>query len=204
MKSSEMFGFLMPIIIGLTWIVCPVAIMLVVPNFVESTASVRWLILGSFFLSMAYPFHTFIIAMKKHWYLVPLLAIACLISGMANYTAIQFGYGIVGVAVAVMIVLGFKFTMNFIIAAKYLFTFYESCLLYGKIICQFFMLMALLFVLEKHIVLNNDYFSLSIKMLLFLLFYLPSIFRVNREYELVTLLRSKFLRKKQYEGILVK
>ncbi|MBF0448478.1 MAG: oligosaccharide flippase family protein [Magnetococcales bacterium] len=93
-------AFLMPFLIGPAFILLPVAIPILLPNYLAGIEPARLMVLGSFFLALSYPVRGIIVA--NNWQLKALFitVIPVLFDAVLSILFIKAGDGIVGVAVA--------------------------------------------------------------------------------------------------------
>lgn len=116
-KSELVFSALLPLLIGISWILGPAAIRLVLPEFSPGIEPMLYLITGVYFSGLAQNCSQFLYAIKRHSLLVPILFGACLLSAGLNYAAICLGWGIRGVAIATTVTLACYFSCLFFSAS---------------------------------------------------------------------------------------
>jgi len=189
--SADVYCFLMPFIIATAWIFCVPLISLFLPNFTGAGPAVKYLLLGSFFVALRHPYSTFMIAIKKHWTLIPVVAVACVVALMLNWRVITLGYGIAGVAMSVASVKFGLFSAYFILAARYVYTATEARTEYFKVFRKFVFMLSVLLGMDVILPADGVLYKYLLQYTVFLIVYLPSLYQFNIEYEVMKILKSK-------------
>lgn len=110
-KASKAYALTLPFMISLAWFAAPVGVHWALPKFIEGIPAMKALSLSLFFIAVLQPFHDFLITIKKHVLLFPILGITCATAFGADYAVIRAGWGIQGVALATTA----SFALNFLL-----------------------------------------------------------------------------------------
>ncbi|MCG3175913.1 MAG: hypothetical protein MOGMAGMI_00850 [Candidatus Omnitrophica bacterium] len=191
-RSAEVFADLMPFLIGAGWCFAPWGVARLLPDFTPGVAALKLLVVGSYFLAVTHPYNTFLIAIKRHWALVPLLAALCLAALAVNAWVLRSGYGIEGVAIAAAVVLAMRFVSHLALAARYSGQgagMGRECLL---IALKFAVMTALLWALDSWVPLSRSTLAgASLRYAILCAVYTPVLVRFVREYGLWEAIRRK-------------
>jgi len=139
--------------------------------------------LNLYFVAQMQPFHDYLITIKKHARLFPLLGVLCVAAVAADFLAIRLGLGIEGVAAATVIVFFGYFTAVFFMAGQY-FSRESGHLTHYLKICAIFVYMAtVLFLLQGDFLKSpsQDILFYVVRVFVYLVAYLPLLVWLNRE-----------------------
>ncbi|MDD5085017.1 MAG: oligosaccharide flippase family protein [Candidatus Omnitrophica bacterium] len=182
----------MPLIIGISWIITPLFVALVLPEYTRSIFAVKCLILGTFFMALSNPYHMFIIVIKKYMSLFPIMAAIIGLAVGGVVLAITLGFGIGGVA-AVMVFISFlNFLFYYVLAGKFLYSFSESVHMLKHILLRFVFMLALLVCLDVFVRFGTPLLQTSIQLFIFLLANIPFLYMLNKKFEILRHMSPNF------------
>lgn len=193
MKSSKAFALTLPVMIGLAWVCAPLGVALVLPKFANGIGAMKILSLSLFFIAQAQPFHDFLITIKKHTLLFPLLAGTVMVAVASDWGAIQLGWGIKGVAASTVGVFFLYFVLVYFTAARF---FSISGLSFQPLIkrCLVFLYLMAILGVEQCLTLHHEtqpFRTFFTGLLFFTLAYVPLLLILNRNFGLLTLVGEK-------------
>lgn len=192
-KTGHAFSLMTPVLIGAAWMAAPYFIALFLPQFISGIPAMKILGFSMFFLALAQPYNDFLITIKKHLALFPLLAATSIFALILNYGMIRAGYGIAGVALATTVTSFFNYAVIYFFASRSLtdgktalakFTIFMSRGAYLLLIC-----VLIDFWLPANLL---SFQSALIRLLLFGLLYLPLMANFNARFSVLSLVREKF------------
>lgn len=182
------------------WIYLPLAIELMMPEFVAGTRAAQILVCASYFFALSVPYGNLIITVKKHMKMFPIIAISIIAATILNYYAIVIGWGIEGVAIATVFVSAIHFFLLFFVSKKLVYESGEVSRVLSVIIFGFLGMILFLwgadFFLSK---LFNSDVQLIVWSILYSFFCFGVFRRLDARYQIVCYLKQKFNRKKRNE-----
>lgn len=191
-KSSIGFCLVMPAFFSVIWIAAPYIIFIFLPKFIEGILAMKILSLSVFFIAVHHPYLNFLITVKRHMSLFPVLGFSILWAAVTNFGAIRLGYGINGVAAATTVAFFMHFAVLFFTSFRY-FTDLRSALTKFLFYMGLFVYSVLTLMLNTLWLFPND-FSLThavCRTLILVCTYVPLLFILNREFSVSSLLRKK-------------
>ena len=195
-KTSQVFGTIMPLLIASGWFLIPYFARLVLPDFEGSIPPMKYLITSVFWVALIHPFSYFLVVIRKQALLLPIVACACVFAFFANLYSLTHGFGILGVGIATTVVFFFNFTATYFLACKHLYQPYETWVRYLKFIGKFgFMLFAMVFLSRFFPNAESSLLRSLGLLLIFVLFYAPFLHKLNKDLEVISILKKKFFRK---------
>ncbi|MFH1664868.1 MAG: oligosaccharide flippase family protein [Candidatus Omnitrophota bacterium] len=97
-QPALILAYIFPALLAAAYFALPVLVHYVLPKYILGIGSMKMLLVGCFFISLAPLAQNFVISLNKQVVLIP-MTIAAVFLGMGlNYGAIKMGYGINGVA----------------------------------------------------------------------------------------------------------
>jgi O-antigen/teichoic acid export membrane protein len=183
-KSNHAFSHSMPLVIGLLWFVAPFMVKIVLPDFASSSHAIKLLMLSSYFIALSQPYEHFIVAIKAHLMLFPIIVICICLAGAFNYVVLTRGWGIEGVATATISALALKFVMMFGVTCRHLFTLTEAIQKMAAILIKFSYLVIVLYFIEKATFSQSDFLELFFSVGLTFLCLSPFVVLLQREFDL--------------------
>ncbi len=185
-KVSDAYALATPAIIGAIWFGAPFAVTVLIPKFIPGIEAMRLLSMSMFFFSLSQPYSDFLITIKKHFLLFPLLAVTSAVALGLNYWVIHRGFGIAGVACATSIAALFNFSIIYFFTARYVanvkcaiqkYLFYLGCGTY---------LLLALFLVSRFIPPNIYSMKQTTgQLILFVVLYCPLFFLLNHRLHLL-------------------
>lgn len=195
-KSVYALSITIPIVIGLIWLASPFLIRLTLPNYTGGMGSLKYLLLGIYFVAVIKPYSIFLVGIKKHLSLLPVMVAVCLLSIIFNLVAIRRGYGISGVALATTVSLFLHFTIIYVFASRLIANVWQLSKDYLKIMFHFLFLILVLFILRSVIPSSDDSLSqVCLQCGVFCIIYLPFVITLNRRFDIIATIKKRFLRK---------
>ena len=185
-KAAHAFALTTPAMIGAAWIIAPYFIALLLPKFTPGIGAMKILSLSLFFLSLTQPYSDFLITIKKHLFLFPLLTLSTTVTVILNYYVIHAGFGITGVAWAMSFAAFFNFSTTYFLAARYLDEAREALRKYMVLMSNAVYLLLVLFLINHWI--PADIHSIPkavIQFLIFLTCYGPLLILFNHKLKLI-------------------
>ncbi len=192
-KAGDVFSITTPVLIGAAWILAPYLVQLFLPNFVSGIEAMQFLSCSIFFTALAQPYGDFLITIKKHFLLFPLLGGTALLSLAMSLGAVRFGYGISGVALASTLSAFFNAAATYWFAARHL-THSREALQKGWVfMSRFFYLLFIIGILRFGIPADIPSIQVTcVRFFAFLLLYSPLLFQLNRQFRLLPFVREKW------------
>ena len=191
LKSSSVYTLIMPGIIGCAWTAIPYCVALVLPKYIPGILAMKMFSLGIFFLALNQTYQDFLVAVKKHHALLPLLGISSVLSIIVDLGAVRMGFGIEGVAFGTSLIALLNFSVTYFLAAKQLASLQEAVKRYLSYLGYGAYFMLILFLLDRAVPSNIHSFGwAALKTILFLFFYSPLFIRFNQNFSFLKLLRE--------------
>lgn len=194
-KWARIYRDLMPVLIGLAWILTPFLIRMVLPKFEGGIGAMKYLVLSVYFISIYSPYEHFLIAAKRQWIIFPILLTSFLIIAGLSFLVIKNGLGIEGMGLSMTVMTFFQFTFIYLLVGyviKKSEKFWQS---YFVIILNFAFLLFLLMLIDFWISFSNPWVEAFVQSLCFLLGCSLFVYRLNHEYNLLKLFQNKFLKR---------
>lgn len=117
-NSSLPFALIMPIFIIGAWIVAPYLIGFFLPKFIPGITAMKLLVLSMFFVPLANQYQVFLITIKKHARIFPVLIFLIALAVGLSWFAIRRQSGIEGVALVITFVAFINFTLSYFTATQ--------------------------------------------------------------------------------------
>lgn len=155
-KASLPLALVMPILIACAWIFVPYAIKLFLPKFIPGIPAMRLLVLGTFFSALIQPYQNFLVTVKKHMRIFPIVGVAIVSAVGLSWLAVHFQYGINGVAVAISVTAFLNFMLSYFVSAR-IFATIRDALRRFLILMVFFAYLGVFLFLESFFVESFSY-----------------------------------------------
>ena len=199
-QSATAFSDFFPIVIGLTYICAPYFIGLFLEEFVDGISALKYLVLSVYFIALSNVYGNYLITIRKHLIMFPLVAVSCIVSVILNYAAIKLGYGILGVAIATTLSLAFNFTVIYIAAASTIFSASEIIRCYAAIMSKFLFMAAVLFSMDCF-VMKKEFSILNVLTcaVIYGVLYIPFLIKINRDFDVLKNIKERLLKNRQNE-----
>ncbi len=192
-KSTRAFSDLMPVLIAGVWCFAPFLAYHVLPDFRESIAPMKVLVLSAFYLALSHPYQYFLAVIRRQKVVVPIIAVACLFSFGTNYVALKGGWGLMGVSFATVIVAWIKFTGIYAVSVGPVFSRSESIKTYLFFIFKFIYVVCLFIFIEYLLPrAEESLWKVLLQFGMFAAGFLPFLIKLNRDFNLLTALKNKF------------
>ncbi len=189
-KSTQALSAVMPLVIGIIWVLGPPLVELLLPKFMGGIDALKLLVLATFFFALFTTLEQFLIAIKKQTMLLPLGLLWMLCAFLFNFIAIKLGYGIAGVGAAMTLTALIRFLVLYGISSSYLFSWQEGVGNLLKILGTFVYFLILMVGLPKIAFSVNFLINQTIVLVCFLLLYLPILLRLNAQLGIFPLLMN--------------
>ena len=193
-KSLEGLSSAMIIITGMAYLAVPSMVYLLMPKYAQGIQAAQYVVLGGYFTAISMPYSTIIVTLKKQIFLLPLIGLNLLMVAFLNVGMIKLGFGIGGVAIGMILSLFFYF-LSFHILTNYFFMKAGA----GQIsltssMLRFAYLAVLLTGLEHFFQSSLGAWGVVLRFVFFVIFILPYIFILNRDYHIVGVLTDFIFR----------
>jgi O-antigen/teichoic acid export membrane protein len=177
-------AFLMPIVIGLTYITAPFFIQLILPEYIPGIPVLFVIVPAIFFMGFSSICGIFLIGLNKEKVYLTHQVIMISLAILLNYVALSNGYGIVGVAVATAISFFLYSTIMLYLSLKNYVSGFVGLLkkyihLYSPIV--YVMIILKLFALFEFQNVWYELINIIAKSFLFILLVLPFVYYVNKK-----------------------
>lgn len=197
---AELMSTFMVLILGMIYIAAPPLVVYILPKFTPGIMSMKLLLLAAFFYVASPQSQHFLIVVNKQTKLVPIIGVVIFVNIILNFVFIKLGYGITGVALATVISAFVSFSIVLTYAMMHieniLGTLKFAVLLLSPLVYSVFVLLAL----DRMILISNPLLSVLVKVLLFVILFIPWIYRVNKRTSVLSIIRemlyNKFKKKK--------
>lgn len=195
-KSAFAVALAMPLLLAFIQLAAPYGVTLFLPKFTPGLMAMKILILNMFFISLVPLYYDALITIKKHMLLFPIILVSIGLTAILDWLAIHQGYGIEGVAVTTGIGFFVYFLALQVAAAQFFHykKFFNKTL--GSILILFVYLTAFWGITEKWI--GDDLFAFKaivLKSISFILFSIPLLILLNRDFRFIEILKQKLSRK---------
>lgn len=195
-KSSQAFETIMPLLIASGWFLIPYFARLVLPDFEGSIPPMKYLITSVFWVAMIHPFSCFLVVIRKQALLVPIIAGACVLAFLANLYSLTHGFGILGVGIATTLVFFCNFTATYFLACKFLYTRRKMWNSYFRFIGKFVFMLLLMITISRYLPgAETSLFRSLSQFFIFVILYAPFLYKLNKDLELIPVLKKKIFRK---------
>ena len=200
---TRILSYFIAIIIGFAFLVLPLVVIIILPQYTEGITALKILLLGTFFISLTHMSNQFLITLNKQLNIVPLVFLVVVVGCFLDYSFIKWGFGINGVAIAT----GIAYFLYYFTSLGYAMLHYASkktCLkfIFGNLfpICT---VSAFLFAIDNVFPLQDDSVFLLIRLTLirlslFTILCIPLLWHINRNTQILNrifrLLGEKYLR----------
>jgi O-antigen/teichoic acid export membrane protein len=187
---------MMPVLIGLTWIVTPSFVHAVMPQYVEGIGAVKCLILGTFFFAIGMPYADVLVTLKKHLFLFPVTFAAILVAYGLNMLAINGGHGIGGIALATSVTQLLYFLTIFALATYFLkYTPRDMLIMLAHIGVRFLLMLGVLISLDAFVSSPNIFIHIGLQIFIFMAILSPIMIAANQKFGIWNHLKLRFLHK---------
>ena len=191
-KASTAFSIVMPLFFSAVWIFIPYVISVFLPQFRDGVLAMKLLSLSVFFVALTHPYQDFLVTVKKHVLLFPILIFSSAAALVLDYYAIRMGYGIDGVAAMTSLVFFINFTVLFFVASRH-FTDLKTAINKYFIYVSLFVYSVAVLVINVCWLFRNDLLlsQITFRAIFFLIVYAPLLYILNKQFSIVSFLKNK-------------
>lgn len=184
--SVRAMSVYLPILIGFAIIGGELMVNLFLKEFTNGINAMQILALSVYFTALANLTTTYLIALRRHIVLIPILFIACLVAFTFNLFAVKSGYGLNGVALATLItvIINFYF-MHFISSRNPKFSQAEIKLMFKLALSFIYMCLAIFLARTYTFGFQNIFFKFLISGFLFTALCTPYWYILINRYQLL-------------------
>ncbi|KJJ84405.1 polysaccharide biosynthesis protein [Candidatus Omnitrophus magneticus] len=194
-KPSFIMAWFLPVLLAAAFFLVPVLVYYVIPKYSAGVTSMKILLFGCFFISLAPLAQNFLISIKKQNILIPVTFISVITAVLLSYYLVKIGYGINGVSFgtsigyAVYFVLCFYYALIHCDIKKEIYKFLGAVSLpvlyagFVAVFCEWF--------LKDKTVLIQAVAGGAI----FLVMYMPAVFFINSRKNIFSFLNRKKMTK---------
>ena len=193
--SAETISYLLPIPLGFMYLVIPLLVTKVLPQFIPGIFAAQILLFDIFFRSCCPQAEQFLIALNKQAKILPITIVAIFINVVLNYIFIKMGFGIYGVAAGTAIAALFNFLGILIFAMSHFVSMKKTLFFILKILSPLVYIATVVVSCSYFIRAGNAYLSLAISIVVLAIFSTPLLFYIDRKTHILRML-LKFLTKK--------
>ncbi len=194
-QSALAYSLIMPLVIGVAWILSIPFVTFFLPKFSAAVPSMKLLLLSTYFFALFYPYSNFLIAVKRHLILVPIIVSTLSIQVCFTFFMIKSGFGLNGVAVVAIFCYFLNFVGLFAVAARSLYGMKEALMKLFFATGIFSGLVVVLMCLDRWCALASSMEQTFLQLLFFALLSLPIFLLLEREFGAFSLVRG-FLEKR--------
>ena len=191
-KKADMgYGILMAFLIGGCWFLVPWLVRLMLPEFVNGIGPLKFVLLGAYFTALSQAYSQLVYVIRKHYILLILLFLVCIVGAGANLLALRAGLGVQGVAAAMAFSAFIYFTLLFFYASSQIEAFSEAFKRYAGVVGLFAAVTALLIAIDHFVVFGLPLIEPWVKAAVFMLCMSPFLFRLSQDLGLAWPIRAK-------------
>jgi len=190
-------SIVIPILCGLAVFLVPVLVHLFLPKFILGLLAMKIFLIGALFTAMGRFSNRFLITLDKYLITIPIAILAITVNGVLNWSFIQLGWGIQGVAIGTVISFAVYGLLSYSAAMKH----FSSSRQILKDILKPLTMVVLLWIgivcLDSFVQISNFYVTALIKTVLFLVYSLPFLWILEKRTQVFSHLKKmKFKNKK--------
>jgi len=186
-STTEAIAFLFPPFLGVIFIISPIFVKLVLPNFVPGILAMQILLFDVFFQSCSPQIEPFLIALNKQKNLIPIMVVTIIFSFGINYFLVKIGLGINGVAIGTSLVSLVYFIFTLAYAMRHFTTNKKIFSFFAGIIFPLIYVSLLIAACHYLIHIKNDYLDALVKTLILIAAYTPLLFYIERKTNIISL-----------------
>jgi O-antigen/teichoic acid export membrane protein len=186
--TAELMSSFMAYLLGLVYIVAPIFVVYVLPDFTQGIAALKYMLLTTFFYTASPQSQHFLIAMNKQSRLIPIACFAIVINIIFNLIFLKHGFGITGVAAATTIASLVVFLISLLYALMHIENITKALKFSILIMSPLFYSAVILLAMEKMRFIN-PFLEIFIKGALFTLLFLPWVYRINKKTAILNTLK---------------
>ncbi|MBU1784795.1 MAG: oligosaccharide flippase family protein [Candidatus Omnitrophica bacterium] len=185
-----------PMLIGVMWFILPGMVSWVLPEFKGCVPAAKFLAIGAFFLAINNPYAHYVVAIRKHMQLFPIMIGVSILALVVNYVAIKRGFGIMGVAFGTSLVLFLRFAATYFLANISLTGLARTFKGFERIVRKFAFMIIVLVIVQKVLSGADDSAPLiGMRIILAQIFFIPLVIRLEKEFKIFESIRDKLTRR---------
>ncbi|OGW84525.1 MAG: hypothetical protein A3C35_02515 [Omnitrophica bacterium RIFCSPHIGHO2_02_FULL_46_11] len=181
-RSASAYSLIMPLVIGTAWIFSSLFVTYFLPKFTAAVSSMKLLLLSTYFFALFYPYSNFLIAIKRHLILFPIIAFTLFVQVFFTFFVIKSGFGLNGVASVAIFCYFLNFFWLFVIAARFLYNAKEALMKFFFLASFFIALAVILTCLDRWCVMASLMQQTILQLSLFFLSSIPIFILLEREF----------------------
>lgn len=195
-KPSIVMSYLFPPMLVIVYYLLPIIVDNFIPRYSNGILSMQILLIGCYFISFAHLPQNIIVSLNKQVALIPLTMVAAVFGVLLSFAAIKLGYGIEGVAAGSSCAYFIYFSICFYYALK-ISNFKENNYHLFLRLCLPFAASVLITILtERLILIPNILISTSLKLLIYLVFYILFLLYIDRNVRIFSFIITQIRKNK--------
>ncbi|GEM_PF-606771 len=181
-------SYVLAVLVGIVWIAVPWLVHKILPEYISGITALRLLVVGSFFLALTHGFSTFVITVRKHLILIPILVVLIVFGFVINIYLLTHGYGLAGAAIGTGILYIVYFLTLAFFSFSHIFSITGTFKALARVIFPFIYLLGSL-ALIRYFVPGTDLYlnQVLIRSIMFLLLAVPLVIMAERETKILSL-----------------
>jgi O-antigen/teichoic acid export membrane protein len=191
-RSALAYSLIMTLVIGIAWILSAPFVACFLPQFTPAVPSMKLLLLSTYFFALFYPYSNFLIAIKRHLALFPIIMSALLIQVFLTFFAIKSGLGLIGVASVTIFCYFLNFLGLFAVAARALYSWKEALKSFFSVAAFFAGVAIVLTSLDRWCVMAASVQQTFYQLLIFAFLSFPVFFLLEKEFGALRYARDFF------------
>ncbi|MDP8298866.1 MAG: oligosaccharide flippase family protein [Candidatus Tantalella remota] len=185
-QPALLMAYVFPALLAAAYFAIPVLVQYLLPRYIPGIMSMRILLTGCFFISLAPLAQNFAIAINKQTVLIPITVAAAGLGMGLNYAMIKMGYGINGVALGTSIAYFIYFAVVFYYALVHCEGWGKICDFFLRVIAPLVYAVILIVGIEYFIRAGNDTMKILAQAAVFYILYAPVLWYINRKTEIIS------------------
>lgn len=201
-KAVFMMAYVFPVVLAAAYFVMPLLVHYVLPKYTPGLDSMRILLLGCFFLSLAPLGEKFAIALNKQVAIIPIVLFVAALGWGLDFVLIKAGYGINGAAAGISLAYFAYFLIVYFYALGHCDKFRQIVVSCMKVLVPFVYAVTLALVIGRFTAGFSEAGKTFAGGFLWLVAYSPMLWYVNRKTEVITRIYRTILGKGVSEAAL--
>ncbi len=189
-RSALAYNLIMPLIIGAGWIFAEPLAVHFLPKFVTAVPAMKLLLLSTYFFALFYPYSNFLIAVKRHLVLFPVIGSAIFIQFLLTFSVIKSGWGLKGVASVAILCYFLNYLGLFIVTARSLYNKNEMLEKFLFAVGLFILLATFLMALDRFCMIESLTQRTFLEFFLFSMMSLPIFITLEKEFGIFNHMRA--------------
>lgn len=197
LNADLVFSRLMPVVIGAAFFIVPPVIERILPKFAGGIPALRLLVAGTYFMTLGQNYSQFLYAVKKHMAFLAIYPVSTLSAAALVMGAIRLGWGIEGVAAAVVAAGAIQFTLVYAYSARMAYPAAKAAGHYAGLLIKFALMAALLFGLGRWQPAGAAMPDTLLRLLVLCAVYAPGLIQVARHLDAFAVIKTRFFGQKE-------